>query len=181
MIAPIVYLSVAFFMAFLLAQAGLHKLVAQRTFLASLRGHGLVPKIVEKPVTILLATIELTLALAWIISPQAFWLGLTTAGLLLAYATVLAISFFTGRSGAGCGCDWGEVNLPIQWWMPVRNLIIAIAALTTIAPDRIGSVSSFEYFNALAFSVCAALIYFAINELTSVLMRSKLLTEVGHG
>lgn len=181
MIAPIFYLSVALFMAILLTQAGVHKLAARRKFLASLRGHGVVPKIFEKPLTYLLATIEILLALAWIAFPQTFWVGIATAALLLGYGAVLTFSFITGRTDAGCGCEWGDVNLPIQWWMPFRNLVIALAALSTLTPSQITSISTFEYLNAFAFSICAAIIYFAINELTSVIMRSKSLTEVSHG
>lgn len=181
MIPPLVYLSIAFFMAILLAQAGVHKLVARRTFQASLRGHGIVPQILENSLTIFLAGFELFLAIAWIIFPQTFWVGLATAFLLLGYAFVLTKSYFTGRIYAGCGCDWGETNAPIQLWMPLRNIIIAIAALSTIAPDYNGAPNLFEIFNALAFSICAAIIYYAISEFSLVRIRAILAKEVDHG
>ena len=181
MIAPLFYLSIAFFMAILLAQAGIHKVVERRTFLASLRGHGVVPQVLEKPMTYFLAGTELLLALAWILAPQVLWVGVATAILLLGYATVLSFSYFTGRIYAGCGCEWGDRTLPIRWWMPVRNVVIALIALSTIAPDYDVAPTTFEYMNAVGFSISAALIYFALSELSSVRLQAMLSNEVDHG
>lgn len=180
MIASLFYLSVAFFMAILLAQAGAHKIVARRTFLASLRGHGIVPLFLEKPLTFILAGTELSLALAWIWMPQALWVGVATAILLFGYALVLATSYFTGRIYAGCGCEWGDTVLPIRWWMPVRNIALAFIALSTVMPDNNIPPNTFEYMNAVGFSICAALIYFAMSELSSVRLQAMLSNEIEH-
>lgn len=180
MIAPLFYLSVAFFMAILLAQAAAHKILARRTFLASLRGHGVVPLFLEKPLTVFLAGAEFFLALAWIWTPQAVWVGVATAILLLGYAIVLAASYFTGRIYAGCGCEWGDKVLPIRWWMPVRNIVLAFIALSTVTPDYNIPPNAFEYMNAIGFSICAALIYFAMSVLSSVRLQAMLSNEVEH-
>ena len=70
MIAPIFYLAIAFFMALLFAQAGTHKLISNRVFRASLRGHAIIPTALELPLTVCLAACEIILALAWILLPQ---------------------------------------------------------------------------------------------------------------
>ena len=65
--------------------------------------------------------------------------------------------------------------------MPIRNIVLAAIALTTLASDSTEIVSLFTTLNALAFSVFAIIAYFAASELAFVRSRSKAMLEAIYG
>lgn len=181
MIGPTAHLAIAFFMAFLFAQAGAHKIIAHRTFRASLRGHSIVPVFMERAVAVTLAFIELSLAVLWVLMPQSAWVGTASAVLFGLYAALLLRSHISGRGQAGCGCEWGGRSQPIELWMPARNVILAIIAMTTLAPDSGAVAGAIEILNAVAFGGFGIVAYFAISELAFVRSHAKSMLEFIHG
>ncbi|MBF7729800.1 MauE/DoxX family redox-associated membrane protein [Pseudomonas sp. N040] len=116
----------------LLGAAALHKLRDRGGFAQVLQNYRLLPGGLEKPLTLLLAVLELAAAAALLLPSWRAPAALLAAALLLLYAGVMALSLLQGRRIADCGCHVGEqrqaVSPPLVW----RNLLLALLALNLL-------------------------------------------------
>ena len=137
----------ALFFSWLFAVAGIQKLRAPDYYLGLISSY--IPALpVGRWLLLPLAGSELAIAILVLI-PQTRTYGLAgSAGLLLAYAAMMAWQVWRGHADMDCGCSGPASDLSVSGALVVRNLICAclailsLSALTGVAVGVIGLVLS---------------------------------------
>ena len=135
MLDPLIATAISLFFAALFGAAALHKLSGLRVFRAVLADYQLLPASLNPSAAIMLPTVELALALGWLVAAEArLFVACATAALLLAYAAAMGINLGRGRAYISCGCAFGAGD-SLSWLHVIRNgalgLVAAVAALPT--------------------------------------------------
>lgn len=120
--------------ALLLGTAAWRKLNGLREFRELLADYRLVPSALLRPAALAITVVEGALAVAWMVAP---WhrgvgavAGVGTAILMGGYGGGIAANLVRGRTWIDCGCGGGE---QLSWILVVRNLALAMLALTPLA------------------------------------------------
>jgi len=144
----VILLALQYFFAILLALAGLHKLLHGDVFRKALAGYGLLPSRLVRPVSILLALVELVVAITLLASAALAWTAGAAALLFAMYGFAMALALWRGQGQFGCGCNWGKQQDALQGWMVVRNLAFAILLLIIATVRPANNAEMFDYLNA---------------------------------
>ncbi len=128
MIPEAVGIGLAWFLAWLFAQAAWHKWGAVDFYLQLMRRYlGALPG--GRLAVWLIGALEAATALSLLL-PQTREYGLVTAAaLLLAYAGLMALQLVRGRADMQCGCAGPDSQLGISWALVLRNGVCAALAL----------------------------------------------------
>ena len=149
-------------LALLLGAAGLHKLRDRAGFAQVLHGYGLP---LDKPLTLLLAVLELISAAGLLLPTLRVAAALLAASLLLLYAGAMALSLLQGRRIADCGCHLGRqsqaVSAPLVW----RNLLLALLALNLLQTPGVRVPGLFDALLIGALLICGCVFYLLANTL----------------
>jgi uncharacterized membrane protein YphA (DoxX/SURF4 family) len=118
------------FIGTLLLIFGLVKVTNIRQFIQTVAQYDLLPRLLVKPVSHLIAYLEVTLGallLAGVVVPSAC----RVSSLLFAcFAVAISVNLARGRTHISCGC-FGSSSVPISWGLASRNLLFALAAFLT--------------------------------------------------
>ena len=152
-------------LALLLGAAALHKWRDRAGFARVLQSYGLLFRGLDKPLTLLLAVLELATAAALLLpawrTPAAFM----AACLLLLYAAVMALSLLQGRQIADCGCHVGAqpqaVSTPLVW----RNLLLVLLALNLLQTPGARVLGLFDGLVIGVLLLCGCVFYLLANTL----------------
>lgn len=156
-----ILLALQYFFAILLALAGMHKLLHGEVLRTALTGYGLLPSRAVKPVSILIALIELAVAMTLLASTALTWTA-GAAGLLFAiYGFAMALALRRGQGQNGCGCTWGKQQEALQGWMVLRNLAFAILLLIIATVHSAHNPEMFDHLNAAFAGLALNFIYLA--------------------
>lgn len=121
-------------LAFVFAEAAVHKLRDPAAFSGIVRGHALVPDGLAPGVTASLIAGEGLAALA-LLAPFGAAPGAALAlALLSVYSTAIGVNLARGRRDVDCGCLGPGQRQSLAPWMLLRNGILGIAAAACLIP-----------------------------------------------
>lgn len=112
--------------AMLFALACMHKLHDLKAFGAVFSAYGVVPGMLVRPISVVTALGELTVAVALTmpsVDREADWVA---AALLLVYGAAMAVSLLRGRHDLRCGCLGSGRNGRISGALVSRNVLMAL-------------------------------------------------------
>jgi hypothetical protein len=150
---------------FLLATAG--KLLAFRTFAATLADYRLFPEALSPLIAVLVIALESVVVPALavdVLRPSGFALA---AALLLAYAGAMAINLRRGRRHIDCGClGFGAHRPYLGWPLVLRNLgLAAVAVVGAALPVDIRQLVAIDVICLVAAPMAFATLYFGFGQL----------------
>jgi methylamine utilization protein MauE len=156
---PLPQLTIALAFAALFAVSAGHKLVAWSEWPSVVRNYRLLPDAAAGAVAGAIVCAEaLTAAfLLWAPARQAG--GFAAAALLVGYACALWINLQRGRTRIDCGCFGSRLRQEISAWMVVRNLTLALLALTLLLPSQSRTLSLTELALAIVFVLTLGFLY----------------------
>jgi len=131
---PLLLLAACFFCAGLLLGAGWHKLRAPWAFRRALAGYQLLPAFCLPVAARLLPLIEIALGAALLFPTARPTAALLACALFLLYALAMGVNLLRGRRGMDCGCSFGARAGGLTAFMPLRNVLFALAAALAAAP-----------------------------------------------
>jgi hypothetical protein len=168
MIDPLVSLAVSLAFAVLLAAAAWHKLARFDRFVAALGDYRLLPEALCRPVAGTIAAFEAALAVGWLTRAWPVAAGSATAALLVAYATAMAVNLLRGRVHIGCGCGLGGSSrgeLPLSWWLVVRNVVLALVALVAALPGTGRALVLYDGLTVALVILACVVLYASVSQL----------------
>lgn len=121
-------------LAFVFAEAAVHKLRDPAAFSGIVRGHALVPDGLAPGVTASLITGEGLAALALLAPIGAAPGAVLALALLGVYSTAIGVNLARGRRDVDCGCLGPGQRQSLAPWMLLRNGILGIAAAACLIP-----------------------------------------------
>ena len=152
--------------ALLLGTAAWRKLSDFATFSAVIADYRIVPQALLRPVGVVVAAVEATLALLWLTAPwhagSALAAGIGTAVLLAGYGAAIALNLVRGRSWIDCGCGSGD---QLTWGLVARNAVLAGSGIATLVVSSPESPDWGDVAVAVPVLVVATLLYLATSAL----------------
>ena len=120
---------ISVFLALIFLAAAWHKLQHSLEFSGVVRNFKILPEWAVPAVSSLLPVVELITGLG-LFAGYMLSLMTTIAFILLAvFAVAIAINLLRGRSEIDCGCFRPESRQHLSWFMVLRNIVLAFAAL----------------------------------------------------
>ncbi|MBR9910082.1 MAG: hypothetical protein GYB33_06990 [Gammaproteobacteria bacterium] len=122
--------TLAFFLLWLLAAAGLHKLLPANAgyFQQVLRGYGIPLPWLARCMP-LLGLLEIGIGIALVVPASRVAGGIAAGALLSAYLLLLVRQLLRGQRGAKCGCAGPDSDLRVGPALLARNAILVLMAL----------------------------------------------------
>lgn len=116
------------------AQAAIGKLRNRDILPGVIANYRVLPAALVRPVTVLLAPVELVTAAAlWLGSPVGVAVAIV---LLLAFAGAMDVNIRRGRRHIDCGCGLSRLRQPLSRALVARNLVLAALLLPALAGGR---------------------------------------------
>ena len=131
---PAISWAISLSVAALFAASAAHKLRDWMRFREVVRNYQLLPQRVVPAAAATTIALELSTALLILLVATRPIGALLAAGLLIAYATAMAINLGRGRVNLDCGCLGIGRRQAVRWWMVTRNMVIAAFALIAGQP-----------------------------------------------
>ena len=162
---PAISWTVALSVAVLFAVSAAHKLQDRTRFREVVRHYQLLPQRIVPLAAATVIVLELFTALLILLVATRPIGALLAAGLLLAYATAMAINLGRGRVNLDCGCLGIGRRHAVRWWMVGRNLVIAVFALIAAQPMMVREITALDAVTVVCAAVSLAFLYTAHNVL----------------
>jgi uncharacterized membrane protein YphA (DoxX/SURF4 family) len=118
----------------LFASAASHKLRDVAQFADVLAGYGIPARLIRWRLARLVPALELLLAITLLQPALRAVAAASAAGVLLVYASAIAINLRAGRRLVACGCGGPDRQRLIAGWMVWRNVLLAAVAGLTMLP-----------------------------------------------
>ena len=144
--------------------AGAHKLRAFEIFAATLADYRLVSRDWLRPAAMLVVAVELILAAGLIAAATREPALIATAVLLLVYAAAMGINLLRGRRHIDCGCMGPASRQTLSGWLVIRNLVLALAAISAVGlqPRMLVWIDAMTVAAGVFAVIC---VYVAVNQL----------------
>jgi hypothetical protein len=113
--------------------SSVHKLLHLDALSGTIYGYRLLPAAVIAPVGWLILLLEAAIAVALLARTGVAPAAAAGCGLLTLFALAMAINLLRGRSNIDCGCTPLVRGQRLQWRLVVRNGLLALALLLSIA------------------------------------------------
>jgi hypothetical protein len=168
MIDPLLSRAISAGLALLLMLAAWHKAAARDEFGAALRDYRLLPEVLLWPAVVLLPTIEFALAVGWLAGIGREAVAVSTAALLLVYASAIAVNLRRGRVHISCGCGLGgavDGDARLSWWLVARNTVLAGAAGVAALPASDRGLGAQDWLTLVLAIFAAILLYAGASQL----------------
>lgn len=156
---PLLELTVAWSLAVLFAASTAHKLAALGEWPGVVRNYRVLPAALARPAAgmLLLAGAFTAAALLW---PATRRIGARAAAAeLVLFAAAMAINLRRGRWSIDCGCFGSRLRQGIAAWMVVRNLVLALLALSLLLPARPRELTVLDIATAVAAVATLSFLY----------------------
>jgi len=156
---PLLELTVAGSLAVLFAASTVHKLTALDEWPGVVRNYRVLPASLALPAAgvLLLAGALTAAALLW---PSTRRLGACAAAVqLILFAAAMAINLRRGRSRIDCGCFGSRLRQGLSAWMAVRNLALALLALSLLLPVKPRELGVLDIATAVAVVATLSFLY----------------------
>jgi hypothetical protein len=147
----------------------LHKRDDFRGFVQAVDGYRIVPEVLSWPVAIAIACAE-----AWVMLAGDMVIG---GGVLLLYASVIAVDLVRGIVRIDCGCGGVAGHNGLSWWLVCRNVLCAAAAIAATARPASRELVWMDGFSALAGVAAMAGLYVATDRLIANFTAMRRLQE----
>ena len=168
---PAIGLLLVAVVALLFGSAAIHKLRDLRRFEEIFAAYGVASAISRWRLAWLVPVLELGTALGLlsdVTRPYAAALG---ALLLVSYALAIGINLRRGRRDLACGCGGPDERRPIAPWMVWRNVLIALVALSALAPWSARPLGLTDAVTVVFGLLTLAIIYLCVDQLMGYLQR----------
>jgi len=164
---PVIATIIRFALGWLFLAAAAHKLRDMADFRSVLATYRILPERLVAVAAWLVVVVEVAIGLGmlWQFTP-AF---VVAAALLLIYAAVMAINLLRGRRFIDCGC--GGATQPLSIGLVLRNLVLAIAAITALAPSAARPLGGLDIVSMVAGVLVLGALYAATNQLLAARAR----------
>lgn len=162
---PVFVLIAALMLAWLFATAGWSKLRQPYYYLGVFKGYDLRWLPSHRLTIWLVASVELSIALALLLMPTRPIAALAAAGLLFLYAAVIALNIWRGKREIDCGCGGPAARQPLSSGLLARNGLLISLALVAGAEMSARSLGLFDFFMVLWGAALLALFYQAAEQL----------------
>ncbi|BFM18267.1 hypothetical protein R50073_44500 [Maricurvus nonylphenolicus] len=166
MFDPVINWIVALALVQLFATAAWHKFSDMNAFKGSLSAYEIVPVKFENIVAGFILVVELMVVVLLVIPAFREVGALLACGLLLAYASGMAINIWRGRSLADCGCHFGSKPQAVTRFLVARNLVLALGASLLIWPESTRQLNLLDFGSILFGLAVITLIYTISNSLS---------------
>ncbi len=130
MIHSLVATGSAFFLAWLMAMAGVRKLYAPRDHAAYIDAYELLPDASGRVLVVPLVFAEMATGCALLMESTRIAGAVAALLLLLIYSAAIAINLWRGRVDIDCGC--GSVAYRLSGWLLLRNVLLMLCGLAVI-------------------------------------------------
>jgi len=161
---PIAALAIALLISWVFVESGLHKLQAPDLTAANIDEYRLLPEGAGVWLARPLAFCEVALAVLVLLPFSRGPALMTAAGLIAVYAIAITINLLRGRRDIDCGCAGPGQAQRLSAALPVRNAILAGAALAAAHAAPVPAHWSGWLF-AMFCAAAAALLHSSINGL----------------
>lgn len=164
---PVIATIIRFALGWLFLAASAHKLRDMVDFRSVLATYRILPErlVAVAAWLIVVAEVAIGLGMLWQFAP-AYIAG---AALLLLYAAVMAINLLRGRRFIDCGC--GGATQPLSVGLVLRNVALAIAAITALVPAPARHLGWLDVVSMAAGVVVLSALYAATNQLLAARAR----------
>jgi uncharacterized membrane protein YphA (DoxX/SURF4 family) len=150
-------------LATIFAASGAMKLADLDLFESAIANYRLAPRMLEKPIAIVLPVLECSCAAAVLIP---FTRGAAALGMLVLLATftgAIAINLARGRTNIDCGCFGPALRQELSAWMLARNSVLAALALAAIVPAAARGVLWLDWVTIALGAAAVVVLYFSAN------------------
>jgi uncharacterized membrane protein YphA (DoxX/SURF4 family) len=164
---PVIATIIRFALGWLFLAASAHKLKDMADFRSVLATYRILP---ERLVTIaawLVVAAEIGIGVGMLWQFKAAYVG--GAALLLLYAGVMTINLMRGRRFIDCGC--GGATQPLSLGLVLRNVVLAIAAVTALVPAPARPLEWLDIVSMGAGVLVLGALYAATNQLLAARAR----------
>lgn len=163
---PALSLTLALFLAGLLATAGVAKLREPLAFEGVVGNYRLLPAALVVPFARGLPVVELAAAACLLLPATRAPAAVVAALLLLLFAVAMAVNLARGRRDIDCGCHVGLTRQRIGWPLVARNLALAAgAALLALGGPAARPLAALDGVTVLAATLSLAFLYAAFGRL----------------
>lgn len=156
---------IIFGIAFLLALAGSYKLRGLAQFTEVFAAYRVLPDAWGRRLAWLIPCVELAIAMALLPESSRRWAIMAAMGLLIAYASGMALNLARGRRELDCGCAAIGHRRSIAAWMAWRNLLLALALAIAALPWVSRPLNGFDVLTVMGGFAAAVMLYAAIDQL----------------
>ena len=164
---PVIATIIRFALGWLFLASASHKLRDMTEFRSVLATYRVLPDAVVAFAAWLVVVVELAIGVGMLWQFPVAYLG--GAALLLAYAGVMTINLARGRRFIDCGC--GGATQPLSVGLVVRNVVLAIAALTVLLPAPVRPLGWLDAVCMIAGVLVLGALYAATNQLLAARAR----------
>jgi hypothetical protein len=117
--------------------AGIPKLWDCKQFRATIRGFGLLPRIMIGPFATCLPILEILVGATLIVSAlfdvnSISWAGALAAALFFMFGAAIAINLLKGRTDISCGCFGQRANSQLTWALVYRAGLLMVLSILTL-------------------------------------------------
>jgi hypothetical protein len=162
---PAVGYLIIFGIALLFALAGSHKLRNLALFTEVFAAYRVLPEALARRSAWIIPAVELSLALALPWHACRPWALPAAIGLMIAYASGIALNIARGRRELDCGCGASGNRRAIAPWMVWRNLTLALALGVAALPWISRPLSGLDMLTVVGGLTAAAMLYAAIDRM----------------
>lgn len=168
-------------LAFVFAEAAVHKLRDPAAFSGIVRGHALVPDGLAPGVTASLITGEGLAALALLAPIGAAPGAVLALALLGVYSTAIGVNLARGRRDVDCGCLGPGQRQSLAPWMLLRNGILGIAAAACLIPLAARPLSWLDGISIAGGASVLILVFLAATRLAATRLTATGASAIGSG
>jgi hypothetical protein len=168
---PLISVTLRAFVGTLFALAAIHKMIGFRSFSITLskylRGS---LRAADRPIVaigVLVVAVELAIGAACALLSTAV-AAAGAAIVLLSYAAAMYFNLRRGNVLLDCGCSWGARRQPLRRALVIRNLCLALLALTMAVPAGARTLTTVDIISVFATLGVAAALYSAVNLLLAL-------------
>jgi hypothetical protein len=164
---PVIATIIRFALGWLFLAASAHKLRDMTDFRSVLATYRILPERLVVVAAWLVVVAEICIGVGMLWQFSVAYIG--GAGLLLAYAGVMAINLMRGRRFIDCGC--GGATQPLSIGLVLRNVVLAIAAVVALVPAPARPLGWLDIVSMVAGVLVLGALYAATNQLLAARAR----------
>jgi uncharacterized membrane protein YphA (DoxX/SURF4 family) len=159
-------------LALLFATAGAHKARDLKRFDEIFAAYGLLGGLARWPLARVIPLLELAVAAGLFLDGSRPYAAVVGMLLMMTYAGAIAINLARGRRDLACGCGGPDERRPIAPWMVWRNAVIALAALSILAPWTARPLNFTDAVTVVFGLLTLALVYLCVDQLMGYAQRA---------
>jgi len=164
---PVIATIIRFALGWLFLAAAAHKLRDMNDFRSVLATYRILPEALVAIAAWLVVVFEICIGVGMLWQAKAAYV--CGAALLLVYAGVMAINLMRGRRFIDCGC--GGATQPLSLGLVLRNVVLAIAAMSALVPAPSRPLGWLDIVSMAAGVLVLGALYAATNQLLAARAR----------